>query len=97
MTQITKISVALTAEMADLLKQAVESGEYATASEVVRDALRDWNEKRIVRDTLRQRQVEELRRLWEEGLASGPAEPWDVEEIKREAMRLLEEERRSKK
>lgn len=29
--------------------------------------------------------VEQLRRLWDEGLASGPAEPLDMAAIKREA------------
>jgi antitoxin ParD1/3/4 len=31
-------------EMAAKLREAVESGEYATTSEIVREALRGWNE-----------------------------------------------------
>lgn len=96
MSKITKISIALTPEMADMLKAAVESGEYATSSEVIRDALRDWKERRSVREAFRDRQVEDLRRQWHEGLESGGAAPWDSEEIRREGKKLLEKERQKK-
>lgn len=69
MGKVEKISVALPAEMAALLDRAVESGEYASVSEVVRDALRDWKR----RQELRSIEIDELRRLWREGLESGPA------------------------
>jgi antitoxin ParD1/3/4 len=45
MANVEKLSIALTAEMAAMVRQAVESGEYASSSEVVRDALRDWKVK----------------------------------------------------
>lgn len=48
---------------------------------MVRDALRAWKLKRAVD----QETVQELRRLWQEGLDSGPFEPLDMEGIKREA------------
>ena len=67
MANVEKVSVALTADMAVMLKQAVESGEYASSSEVVRDALRDWKRKREGAQT----ELDELRRLVAEGLASG--------------------------
>jgi antitoxin ParD1/3/4 len=54
--------------MARLVRSAVESGEYASHSEVVREALREWEQRRA----LQQQDVEQLRRLWAEGLASGP-------------------------
>jgi Arc/MetJ-type ribon-helix-helix transcriptional regulator len=38
---VQKISIALTAEQVAALKAAVDAGEYATTSEVVRDAIRD--------------------------------------------------------
>jgi antitoxin ParD1/3/4 len=47
-----------------LVRQAVETGEYASNSEVVRDALRDWTHKR----SLRQQGIEELRRVWQQAL-----------------------------
>jgi antitoxin ParD1/3/4 len=63
-TTIEKISIALPPEMVSLLRGAVEAGEYASTSEVVRDALRDWTLKR----TLRQLGIEELRRVWQQAL-----------------------------
>ena len=42
MSNVQKVSVALTPEFMTLLKEAVETGEYTSASEVIRDALRHW-------------------------------------------------------
>jgi antitoxin ParD1/3/4 len=64
MASVEKISIALPAEMASQVRQTVETGEYASNSEVVRDALRDWTLKR----TLRQQGIEELRRVWRQTL-----------------------------
>jgi antitoxin ParD1/3/4 len=75
MPDIQKISVALTGEQLATLKAAVETGEYATTSEIVREAIRDWQFKR----ELRQEDIKRLRQLWDEGKASGPAEPFDIE------------------
>lgn len=80
-TTVEKITIALTKEIADNVRAAVKAGDYASTSEVVREALRDWQLKRISQ----QEQSEHLRRLWEAGLTSGPAGPLDVAEIKREA------------
>ena len=88
MATIERISIALTQEMAAVVREAVESGEYASNSEVIRDALRDWKLKR----TLQQQQIDELRRLWEAGLRSGPAGPLDMPAIKQEARRRFEAE-----
>ena len=64
MSSIGKISIALPPEMVSLVRQAVETGEYASSSEVVREALRDWSHKR----TLRQQGIEELRRVWQQAM-----------------------------
>jgi antitoxin ParD1/3/4 len=48
--------------MVALLRSAVETGEYASSSEVVRDALRDWTHKR----QLQQSGISELRKLWQQ-------------------------------
>ena len=86
MANVEKLSIALTPDMAASVQQAVESGDYASASEVIRDALRDWKLKRAVGHAL----TLELRRLWQEEIESGPAEPLDMEEIKREASARLQ-------
>jgi antitoxin ParD1/3/4 len=64
MSTVEKISIALPPEMVALVRQAVETGEYASSSEVVRDALRDWTQKR----SLRQQGLAELRQVWREAL-----------------------------
>ena len=54
--------------MIAVLRAAVDSGEYSSTSEVIREALRAWKLKRKV-ETL---ELEELRRLVQEGVDSGP-------------------------
>lgn len=46
MTQIERMTIALPVEMAAVIREAVESGDYASSSEVFRDAIRDWKHKR---------------------------------------------------
>ena len=71
-----KISVSLTDEHAHLLQEAVKSGDYASSSEVIREALREWKTRRL------------LGRMWDEGVASGPCEPGTtIDDIKGEARR----------
>lgn len=89
MANVEKLSIALTQDMAAFVRAAVESGEYASSSEVIRDALRDWK----LRRDLQQQQAEELRRLWHEGITSGSAGTLAMEEIKREGRKRLEAER----
>lgn len=69
MAHVEKVSVALTPEMVAMMRSAVETGEYASASEVMREALRDWKHRRLQRE----KAVEELGKLWDVGIASGPA------------------------
>ncbi len=64
MTAAEKISIALPPEMIHIVRGAVATGEYASSSEVIRDALRDWTYKR----NLRQQGITELRRVWQDAL-----------------------------
>ncbi len=66
MTDIQKVSVALTAEQLAALKAAVDAGEYATTSEIVREAICDWQ----LKHEFRQEDIRRLRQLWDEGKAS---------------------------
>jgi antitoxin ParD1/3/4 len=72
---ILKLNIALTGEEVAALKAAVESGEYATTSEIVREAIRDWQLKR----ELRQEDTRRLRESWDDGKASGAPRPFDIE------------------
>ncbi|EGF90878.1 hypothetical UPF0156 family protein [Asticcacaulis biprosthecium C19] len=68
--KVEKISIALTQDMAAMVREAVDSGEFASSSEVVRDALRDWKSKR----TERELRLAELRQMIADGHASGYVE-----------------------
>lgn len=50
MAKLERITVTMPEEMAARLRAAVERGEYATTSEVVREALRDWGVEQQRRD-----------------------------------------------
>ena len=65
MTTAEKISIALPPEMVAIVRGAVATGEYASSSEVVREAPRDWTHKR----SLRQQGVADLRATWQEALS----------------------------
>lgn len=85
MAAVEKVSVDLTRDQLRTLRKAVEDGDYATTSEAVREAVRDWQAKR---DLLRA-ESEGLRQLWDEGLASGPASAIDTTALRDEARRRL--------
>jgi antitoxin ParD1/3/4 len=63
----TKVNVAITPEMAITLHAVVKAGEYASMSEVMREAFREWKNKREQRE----KAVQELGKQWDIGLASG--------------------------
>jgi antitoxin ParD1/3/4 len=56
MSEMERLTITLPAEMAAVVRTAVETGDYASTSEVVRAALRDWKMKRAL-------QIEELAAL----------------------------------
>ena len=65
-----------------LARDLVKSGRYASVSEVLRDGMRLLEE----REALREWKLAELKKAIQEGLDSGPAEPWEgVEQFLAEA------------
>jgi antitoxin ParD1/3/4 len=75
MGKVEKISVSLPTEMVKAVNKAVDSGNYATVSEVVRTALRMWEQERAESDRLYKQAVEtygleRLRQMVQEGIAS---------------------------
>ncbi len=85
MSKLERMTIVLSEPMAADIRAAVEGGEYATASEVVRDAMRLWS----LRQELRQKQIEQIRQAWDEGIASGIAGPFDMDKILAEARARL--------
>ena len=85
MAAVKKLSIALTPEFAADIDEAVATGEFASTSEVIRDALRTWKRAREAQGVA----VEELRALWRDGVASGDDGELDGEEIKRRGRERL--------
>lgn len=64
----------------------VESGRYSSASEVMREALRDMEDREQTREVRLERLRAEIAKGFE-----GESVPWDPEEAKREGRRILAE------
>ena len=90
MADIERLTVTLPAEMAILIKGAVEEGNYASSSEVIREALRDWKMKR----ELQLQKVAALKAEIDRGLAdvaAGRFAEFDAERIMERGRKLLAE------
>jgi len=48
MSNIERMTITLPSDMAAVIKAAVDGGDYASSSEVVREALRDWKMQRAL-------------------------------------------------
>jgi antitoxin ParD1/3/4 len=95
MSEIERLTITLPAEMAASVREAVDEGNYASSSEVIREALRDWKMKRAVQ----MQELAALRADLQKGLddiAAGRTEPFDAEEIMKRGRELLKQ-RRAKK
>ncbi|MGR6430357.1 ribbon-helix-helix domain-containing protein [Rhizobium sp. PAMB 3174] len=85
MANVEKISISMTPQQAELLRDAVDSGAYASSSEVVREAMREWSAKWLQRRD----DIARLKALWAEGKASGAAAEIDMEQLLDEAREAL--------
>ncbi len=85
MAKLERITVTMPEEMAAKLRAAVDAGSYATTSEIVREALRDWSDYQ----DRRQAAVERLKEMVEEARA-GPSYP--AEEVFAEIRALVAEQ-----
>jgi antitoxin ParD1/3/4 len=94
MAEIERMTITMPPELAEVVKQAVAKGDYASTSEVVRSALRDWKMKRAV-------QIEELtslKRDIDKGLAdvaAGRVKDFDADGIIERGRKLLADRSRS--
>ena len=86
MSNLERITITLTPELASGIRNALTTGGYASTSEIVREALRDWNSKRA-REA---HQLAEMRAFLEPGLkdeAEGRVGAFDPEAIKAQGRR----------
>ena len=88
MAEIERMTITLPSDMAAVVKGAVEGGDYASSSEVVREALRDWKTKRAL-------QLQELAALKADidrgltDLAEGRVQNFDAARIIERGRKLL--------
>jgi antitoxin ParD1/3/4 len=88
MAGIERLTITLPSDIAAVVKGAVEGGDYASSSEGVREALRDWKLKRAL-------QLQELAALKADidkgltDLAEGRVRDFDADRIIERGRRLL--------
>jgi antitoxin ParD1/3/4 len=88
MSEIERMTITLPSDMAAVVKGAVDGGDYASSSEVVREALRDWKMKRAL-------QLQELAALKADidkgltDLAEGRVKDFDADRIIARGRKLL--------
>jgi antitoxin ParD1/3/4 len=88
MAEIERLTITLPHDMALVVRSAVEGGDYASSSEVVREALRDWKLKR----TLQMKEMAALNADIEKGLtdlAEGRVQDFDATRIIERGKKLL--------
>jgi len=94
MAEIERMTITLPAEMAAAVRDAVEHGEYASGSEVVREALRDWK----VRRALHLQELAALKADIDQGLAdlaAGRVKDFDADRIIQRGRKLSASRSRS--
>ena len=88
MADIQRLTITLPSDMAAVVKGAVEGGDYASSSEVVRELLRDWKVNRAL-------QLQELTALKADidkgltDLAEGRVKDFDAARIIKRGKKLL--------
>ena len=88
MSTIERMTVTMPADMAAVIKAAVDAGDYASASEVVRDALRQWKMRRAIQ----MQEIAALKSDIDKGLAdvaAGRVKDFDKKKIVERGRKLL--------
>lgn len=81
MATVEKMTIALTQEQASFVRGVVDSGEFASTSEAIREAVREWKERRELLGYT----IGELRELVREGVVSLPSSRPAMSDVKAEA------------
>lgn len=81
MSELERLTITLTPELARLVRQSASGDGYASASEIIREALREWRDKRqdqeMARKFLRQAIAAGL-----DDISDGNAELFDSDRLK---------------
>lgn len=78
------LHVSLPEELEAELAAAVDAGEFQSADDAIRAAVAQWRAERLVE----RMSVDELRKLWNEGVESGAGRFGAVDEINAEADKI---------
>ncbi len=85
---LERMTITMPSEMASIVQAVVESGDYATVSEVIREAVREWQAKRVNQ----QHELRALKNDIQKGLAdleAGRLKGFDVDRIADRGRKLL--------
>jgi antitoxin ParD1/3/4 len=88
MADIERLTITLPADLAAVLRDAVNGGDYASTSEAVREAVRDWRMKRL----LQMQELAALKADIDKGLedvAAGRVKEFDPAAIMERGRKLL--------
>lgn len=88
MSSTERMTITMPSEMAAVVQAAVDSGDYATVSEVIREAVRDWRAKR----SSQQQELQALKNDIQRGLAdleAGRLKDFDADRIAAQGRKLL--------
>ena len=88
MAELERLTITMPSELAAVVKAAVAGGEYASTSEVMREALREWKLRRAVEvETLAELKADIAAGLAD--IAAGRVTDFDVAKIKKRGRQLL--------
>lgn len=88
MSNIERLTITLPTDMAAVVKAAVNGGDYASTSEVVREALREWKLRRVVQE----QELAALKADIDKGMAdvaAGRVQDFDTARIVERGRKLL--------
>ena len=88
MAELERLTITMPAEMLATVKAAVAEGAYASSSEVIREALREWR----VRRSVQQEELAALKADIDKGLAdvaAGRVSDFDAKRIVERGRQLL--------
>ena len=92
MSTIENFNVPLTKELATEIREAVNTGDYASPVEVMQEAMRDWQLKRNERKVKLERFEANVRALNEAAKASGLTEEQILAELEETRKQVFEEQ-----
>ena len=88
MAELERLTITMPGDLASVVRAAVAGGEYASTSEVMREALREWKLRRAVQSE----KLAALKADIDKGLAdvaAGRVTDFDVEKIVERGRQLL--------